>query len=323
MAWIQTRRRKLAGAAALALTLALTAGCGSASDHSSESSSKRPTASESASPSASSSAPGDRSDSATSATRSPASAKPSQAPSSQPPAIRLHAKASKIIHRAGDVPQISYHQVRNYRASDTSQDKPYIMPVAKFKAQMRYLAKHHYHTITPHQLLAHLTTGAGLPAKPVLLSFDDSDENQYTHAVPELKRHHFTATFFIMTVVLGKRHYMSAHQLRALDSAGMTIGAHTWDHHRVDQYSGSDWHKQLVAPRKHLAHLVGHPVHYFAYPYGVFSDNAFPHLRRAGYWAAFQLTSNPLSTKNPLYTLQRTLSNPAWNINQFAAHLKH
>ncbi len=221
------------------------------------------------------------------------------------------------------MPLISYHQIRNYRASDTSQDKPYIMPVATFTAQMRYLAKHHYHTITPNQLLAHLTTGTKLPAKPVMLSFDDSDENQYTHAVPVLKRHHFTATFFIMTVVLGKPHYMSAHQLRALDSDGMTIGAHTWDHHRVDRYSDGDWHKQLTKPRKHLEHLVGHPVHYFAYPYGVFNAKAFSHLRRAGYWAAFQLTSDPLSKKEPLYTLQRTLSNPTWSIKQFAAHLRH
>jgi peptidoglycan/xylan/chitin deacetylase (PgdA/CDA1 family) len=220
------------------------------------------------------------------------------------------------------VPVVGYHQIRDWTADDTQQARPYIMPVATFKTQMQYLAAHHYHTISPDQLLAHLTTGASLPDKPVLLTFDDGEEGQYATAFRVLKRHHFTATFFPMTVVLGKKHWMSPEQLRTMDKAGMTIGDHTYDHHRVDRYSGADWTKQITDSTKTLEKILGHPVHYFAYPYGAWNQNAFPHLKRNGYWAAFQLTSDPVDKHKPLYTLQRRLANPYWNTKQFASHLQ-
>jgi peptidoglycan/xylan/chitin deacetylase (PgdA/CDA1 family) len=254
--------------------------------------------------------------SATTAPPSSVSATPSPADR-----IDLHADPAAVLRRADDVPVLCYHQIRDRRPSDTAQAKPYIMPVATFTSQMRYLATHGFHPISPDRLLAHLTAGAPLPPKPVLLTFDDADENQYANALPALRKYHFTATFFAMTVVLGKKHYMSADQLRSLQAAGMTVGGHTWDHHRVDRYTGDDWHRQIAKPTARLAGILGHPIHYFAYPYGVTSPDAVHHLRDAGYWAAFQLTANPVSPENPRFTLQRYIANPAWNLTQFAAHL--
>ena len=95
-----------------------------------------------------------------------------------------------------------------------------------------------YTTITPDHYLAHLTTGTPLPARPVLLSFDGSQGSQVSEGLPQLRRRSMTATFFVMTVVLGKSGWMSRDDLRRLDAEGMTIAAHTWDHHRADQYRG-------------------------------------------------------------------------------------
>jgi peptidoglycan/xylan/chitin deacetylase (PgdA/CDA1 family) len=291
-----------AGAAAAAV---LVAGCSGAGAH------QRRAAEASAAPSASASS-----------TAGPSgSPRPSAAPR---PGIDLHADPASILERTKHhgVPVIGYHQVRNWTSSDSKQARPYIMPVATFKAQMRYLAAHHYHPISLDRLLAHLTTGASLPAKPVVLTFDDGEEGQFSTAFPVLEKHHFTAAFFPMTVVLGKKHWMSPEQLRTMDKAGMTIGDHTWNHHRVDRYSGHDWKRQIADSTDTLEKILGHPVHYFAYPYGVWNEDAFPHLKDNGYWAAFQLTSDPVDRKAPLYTLQRQLSDPYWNTKQFAAHLE-
>jgi hypothetical protein len=38
-----------------------------------------------------------------------------------------------------------------------------------------------------------------------------------------------------MTVVLDKPDWLNGDQLRDLDRAGMTTGAHIWDHQRVDR----------------------------------------------------------------------------------------
>jgi peptidoglycan/xylan/chitin deacetylase (PgdA/CDA1 family) len=264
--------------------------------------------------------------SATPSTSASSAASPSgpQPTSAGPRAgIDLHADPAAILERAKHhtVPVIAYHQIRDWTASDSQQARRYIMPVATFKAQMQYLAAHHYHPISPDRLLAHLTTGAPLPAKPVALTFDDGEEGQFSTAFPALQKHRFTATFFPMTVVLGKKHWMSPEQLRTMDQAGMTIGGHTWDHHRVDRYSGHDWKRQIADSTGTLETILGHPVHYFAYPYGAWNQNAFPHLKRNGYWAAFQLTSDPVDKNAPRYTLQRQLANPYWNTKEFAAHL--
>src|SRR5437667_285380 len=82
-------------------------------------------------------------------------------------------------------------------------------PPQRLAAQLDALARAGYTTITPDQLLAHLRYGTRLPARPVMLSFDDASEGQYTHALPMLLRHRFTATFFMMTVVLDKPRWLS------------------------------------------------------------------------------------------------------------------
>ena len=59
-------------------------------------------------------------------------------------------------------------------------------------------------------------------------------------------------------------------------------------------------------PAAKLAKLVGHPVRLFAYPFGLWSPEAFAHLDDAGYVAAFQLAGK-LDRRHPLWTLRRII----------------
>ncbi len=138
--------------------------------------------------------------------------------------------AARMLARA-QVPILCYHQIRDWEEDEAEVDMPYIVPPAMFAAQMDFLDQHGYHPISPDQLLAYLANGAALPERPVMITFDDSDATQWTEALPVLQQHGFTATFFIMTVALDKPYYLSSEQVWALDRMGMTIGAHTWDHH--------------------------------------------------------------------------------------------
>lgn len=237
------------------------------------------------------------------------------------PRIDLRAKPAFVAARSS-IPILCYHQLRPQTGADAAVDRPYIMPPARFRSQLDTLERRGYHTISPAQLLAHLTTGARLPSRPVMLSFDDSVDDQYRVALPELRRRHMTATFFVMTVVLGNPGYMTRGQVRRLDRAGMTIAAHTWDHHRVDQYTGDDWRIQIDEPTKELERLVGHPIRFFAYPYGAWSRESFAHLRRAGLEAAFQLTDRPITFSDPLMTIRRKIVSPDWSARQFEQELR-
>ena len=86
------------------------------------------------------------------------------------------------------VPVLCYHQIRDWRPKDSKVAKDYIIPVASFKAHMKMLADSGYHTILPDQLYNYLTKGTALPTKPIMLTFDDTDLDQFTVGRPELKQ---------------------------------------------------------------------------------------------------------------------------------------
>ena len=226
---------------------------------------------------------------------------PSPATASSTPAPRTDVAA--VAARAR-IPVLCYHQIRNPTSADGAAARPYIVRPSAFAAQMGALARAGYTTITGDQLVDHLARGAPLPAKPVLLTFDDGSAGQYTNAFPVLRRRHFRATFFIMTVVLGQPGWLTRRQVRALDQAGMTIGAHTWDHKPVPQYTGPDWHTEVSEPTRELQRLVGHRIRLFAYPYGLHDNRAIPYLWRAGLRAAFQLAER-VDRRHPLWTIRR------------------
>lgn len=221
------------------------------------------------------------------------------------------APASAILNRP-QVPVLCYHQVRDWQYSDDASARTIITPPVRFAEQLAALAGAGYATVTPDQLVSSLEYGTGLPPRPVMLSFDDGSQSQYANALPVLRRHRFVATFFVMTVVLDKPTWLSRAQVRELQSYGMTIGAHTYDHPPVTEYAGTDWQEQLVRPAQELTDLTGRPVRYFAFPYGVWNQAALPHLHAAGYHAAFQL-ADAQDAREPLLTIRRIIASPEWN----------
>src|SRR4051812_13800321 len=213
--------------------------------------------------------------------------------------------AASMAARA-HVPVLCWHQIRAATASDSAQDRTYIVSPKALAGQLGALDRAGYHTVSAQRPVAHVALGKPLPSKPVLLTFDDGSEGQYARALPLLRRHHFVATFFVMTVVLDKRGWFTSAQVRRLDRGGMTVAAHTYDHHAVPDYAGDDWETQPVQPPAKLAKLPGHPGPIFAYPLGLWDREAFARLDGAGYVAAFQLAEK-MDRSEPLWTLRRII----------------
>ncbi len=210
------------------------------------------------------------------------------------------------------VPVLCYHHIRDIKPSDGPMTKTYTVTPAHFAEQMKALKDSGYETILPFQLYDYLLYGASLPAKPVILSFDDTDEEQFSVAYPEMKKYGFKGVFFIMTVSINRPHYMTTNQLKTLSDNGNSVEAHTWDHHMVTKYQGEDWEKQLVQPKKKVEEITGKPADYFAYPFGLWNKAAFPELKNAGYKMAFSLATKRDSTQ-PLYTIRRMIVAGQWS----------
>jgi peptidoglycan/xylan/chitin deacetylase (PgdA/CDA1 family) len=245
-----------------------------------------------------------------------------QPSASRRPVPRPRPAGPRLIAARAHIPVLTYHQVRDWRPADSPAARRLITPPAVFAAQMAALDRAGYTTISGTRLVDHLLAGAPLPAKPLLVSFDDASQGQYTNALPILRRHRFVATFFVMTVVLDKPRWLSRAQVRRLDQQGMTIAAHSWDHQPVPSYHGGDWRTQLSVPARELGRLVGHRVRLFAYPYGRWVRAAFPKLQRAGYVAAFQLTG-PMDPTGPQWTIRRIMVAPTWSSATLLGRIAH
>ena len=87
-----------------------------------------------------------------------------------------------VILGKKQIPVLCYHQIRDWRPTDSKVSRTYIVPPSAFALQIRMLADSGYHSISPDQLYAYLLTGAALPSKPIMLTFDDTDLDQYTIA---------------------------------------------------------------------------------------------------------------------------------------------
>jgi len=223
---------------------------------------------------------------------------------------------AKTILARKQVPILCYHQVRNWKPTDGKVGKDYIVEIQNFKDQMKMLADSGYQTILPDQLYAYLNTGAPLPAKPIMLTFDDTDLDQFTTAAPIMKKHGFKAVYFIMTVSIGKKgkfvHYMSSDQIKQLSDAGNVIGSHTYDHKNFKKYQGKDWEEQLDKPTKRLEEITGKKMTEFAYPFGLWNAEGIPELKKRGFRMAFSL-ADKRDQNDPLFTVRRIIASGYWS----------
>ena len=122
-----------------------------------------------------------------------------------------------------------------------------------------------------------------------MLSFDDGSAGQAHEGLAQLAKPGHDRHLLRHDSRTGQAQWMSIRDIRRLADAGMTIGSHTWDHRAVSDLAGRAWKVQLEQSRETLRKASGQSVEHFAYPYGMVSADAYPHLRKAGYKTAFQL----------------------------------
>jgi peptidoglycan/xylan/chitin deacetylase (PgdA/CDA1 family) len=231
------------------------------------------------------------------------------------------ASAATILSRK-QVPVLCYHQIRDWKATDSKSSKDYIIPVGTFKEHIKMLADSGYHTILPDEYYAYLNTGAKLPEKPIMLTFDDTEANQYLVAAPTLKKYGFKGVYFVMTVSLGRPNYMTKAQVKELSEAGNVIGSHTWDHHNVKKYAGKDWETQVDKPTKTLEEITGKKIEHFAYPFGLWNAQAFPELKKRGMKSAYSLAEKR-DQNDPLFTIRRIIASGYWTPRTLSNSIKN
>ena len=224
------------------------------------------------------------------------------------------ADAATILARQ-EVPILCYHNIKEFTAQAGAMTKTYSVKPENFAAQMKSIYDAGYHTILPEQLYNYLAYGTALPAKPIMITFDDTRGEQFSIGASEMAKYGFKGVFFVMTVSINRPHYLSSDEIKKLADDGHEVAAHTWDHHMVTKYTTDDWDLQLVRPKSKLEKIIGKPVTSFAYPFGLWNTAAIPEIKKSGYKMAFIL-STKRDTVAPLYTIRRMIVSGNWKTEQ-------
>ena len=113
---------------------------------------------------------------------------------------------------------------------------------------------------------------------------------------------------------------VGSHEIRALAASGMTIGFHTLQHRVLSLLDGPAMKEAVLAGRAELEEIAGSPVRLFAYPHGRGDERAAPHLRRAGFRAAFTGRPGPIRPADDPYLLARWEPGPM-ELDRFVSRL--
>lgn len=135
-------------------------------------------------------------------------------------------------------------------------------------------------------LLSAACGGSGIPAKTVVLTFDDAVVNHLTTVAPILEKHGFGATFFV-TPRFRQEYgdaYLDWDGIAELSRKGFEIGNHSFGHVGFDMPANlALMPKDLSVMEDRLVRVgVPKPVS-FAWPGDVFSPGARAILEDAGY----------------------------------------
>ncbi|MGH8581627.1 MAG: polysaccharide deacetylase family protein [Gammaproteobacteria bacterium] len=144
----------------------------------------------------------------------------------------------------------------------------YILLREDFERQMAFLATAGFQSASLQQLHDWSQLGAPLPARPVVITFDDGYGGNYRHAFPILERYGLSATFFIISNRIGTLHMLSWEALREMQRHGMAIGSHTANHPLLSTLDEDRTRDELVGSKRAIEDRLGSPVGFLSLPNG-------------------------------------------------------
>ncbi len=200
------------------------------------------------------------------------------------------------------MPVLTYHRVAPLSAVGQLDLK---VDPQNFVAELGALSSGGYHAISQAQLFDALYHHATLPPRPVLISVDDGYVDDVRQILPALQRFHMVATFFVITGRMSEPGFLTAEQIRQLEDAGMDIGDHTAHHVDLRLLTATQLQAETAGSRRVLEGVLGHPVYFFAYPFGAYDDRVVAALRAAGFTLAYTTASGITESSSAPLTMPR------------------
>jgi peptidoglycan/xylan/chitin deacetylase (PgdA/CDA1 family) len=215
----------------------------------------------------------------------------------------------------------------------------------RFHTQMRLLRRWGYQVTTLEKLIGLMLAGGRLPAKTVVLTFDDGTSDHHRVVLPVFRECGLVGTFFVSSGLVGTEKWMikdgsartrrmfdsvpgelnatgeggSSHfdhmtweEVVALHNAGQEIGAHGMTHLFLTGVTLAEAEREIRLAGELLAERLGRPIATFCYPFGDQNAAVRELVRKAGYRGAcltVETNTAPVSFDD-LFALGRVPANP-------------
>lgn len=218
------------------------------------------------------------------------------------------------------VPILMYHHVGDLPPDADVLRRSLTVSQANFEAQMKYLSEQGYTTIRIAELVRHLQFGDPLPAKPILLTFDDGYDDNYVNVFPTLKDYGFTGTFFVIGAPTdyGSPGYLRWEQILEMYNNGMEIGAHSLTHrYNLGQMRPSTQDAEIKAGHKLMVDHLPNWTPIFSYPSGSYNQYTLNLLQELGYIAGVTTKQGTLQTNAAPFEFRRIRIRGEWSMQQF------
>ena len=109
--------------------------------------------------------------------------------------------------------------------------------------------------------------------KPVILTFDDGYDDNYTELFPLLQKYNAKATIFVIPKAIGTPHKMTAEQVQELSRSGLvSIQSHTYSHGNLSTMDEQTLIFEMEQSQNYLAALTGQVPYAVCYPEGKRSE---------------------------------------------------
>ncbi|QHA09543.1 polysaccharide deacetylase family protein [Streptomyces broussonetiae] len=208
------------------------------------------------------------------------------------------------------MPILMYHSVA---AAPNDATRALSVAPEAFAEQMALIGDLGLTPLSTAELAQRWRGGRPLPARPVLITFDDGYEGVHRHALPVLAKHGFPATLFVSTGWIrgsydtggGLDAMLDWPQVRDLAAAGVEIGGHSHTHPQLDQLGDDALHGELDRCTEILDDELGARPASFAYPYGYSSRRVRRAVRASGYAQALAVGNALARRRQGPYALER------------------
>lgn len=238
-----------------------------------------------------------------------------------------------LEYRPDRVPILLYHRLISREAAQRGEvpdeEMIYVSYDTVFEQQMSYLSQAGFTTLDLDDFIAIRAGRMPRPVKPILITFDDGYESNYTLAYPVLRRLGMKATIFVATdpdeytrcLVKGVDGFLSESQMRELSENGVSIQSHTLTHCVLSELDEAVAMRELTESRRRLAEITGRPVNHLAIPRSGYSRRVRRWVGAAGYLTACGNHKGTACFQSDVFCLPRIVIERDTTVQDFARAL--